>query len=158
MSAERPDQAQEAQEAPLDPLVTPELFREWRSPRFCLSNPERMNNPVWEWLIRSKLSAYQATERFLDPSALDAGPGWCFDRFGQSSTQLPHEEVPKAEEEYNVFRIKIEGIVVRYIADMHSIQMTAEGDLPQGSVQALASDLAGKMSALENTPYESKQL
>jgi hypothetical protein len=375
MSAKQPGQAQEAQEAPLEPPVTPELFREWRSPRFCFSNPERMNNPVWEWLIRSKLSAYQATERFLGPPASDAGPGWCFDRFGQSSTQLPdgrtvlisgehedsydpdfdiyndvvivhpdgkidifgyprevfpptdfhtatfagnriiiignlgypderkpgitpvlaldlelfviskvgtvgvppgwlhrhssvlsedgasilirqgqldrggagtslieniddwklhladwrwerltqrrwqrwevmrkdrhpnhlwdiqqalwsrrlgwnkcfrdqmeeltqkfgmppdldlaanlfrpslpHEEVPKVEEEYNVFRIKIEGIVVRYVADMHSIQMTAEGDLPQSSVQALASDLAGKMSALENTPYEPKQI
>ena len=47
-----------------------------------------MNNPVWEWLVKSKLSAYAATEKFNAPSAFDAGPGWCFDRFGQTSTSL----------------------------------------------------------------------
>src|SRR5256885_12843446 len=88
MSADRPDQGPAAQEAQLDPVVTPELFREWRSPRFGQSNPERMNNPIWEWLIRSGFDAYSATERFNGPSALGAGPGWCFNRFGQSSTQL----------------------------------------------------------------------
>ena len=48
-----------------------------------------MNNPVWEWLARSRLGAYAANERFRGPSALDAGPGWCFARFGQSATDLP---------------------------------------------------------------------
>lgn len=69
--------------------VTPDLFRRWRTPRFGRTNPERMNNPVWEWLIKSRLSAYVADQKFNVPSALDAGPGWCFDRFGQSSTALP---------------------------------------------------------------------
>jgi len=71
---------------------------------------------------------------------------------------IPHEEVPKADEDYKVFRIKVDGIVIRYVADMYSIQMTAEGDLLEAYVQALASDLVVKMSALENTPCESKQL
>lgn len=71
------------------PAVTRELFLKWRSPRFGTANPERMNNPVWEWLVRSKLDAYQATQRLRGPSALKAGPGWCFQRFGQSSTTLP---------------------------------------------------------------------
>lgn len=72
-----------------DPLVTPELFREWRSPRYGLTNPERMNNPVWEWLIRARITAFQATERLSGPCASDAGPGWSFERFGQSTTELP---------------------------------------------------------------------
>jgi hypothetical protein len=88
LSEEQTGQGQEAHETPLDPAVTPELFREWRSPRFGQANPERMNNPVWEWLIRSKLNAYTATKRLSGPSASDAAPGWCFDRFGQSSTCL----------------------------------------------------------------------
>jgi hypothetical protein len=46
----------------LDPAVTPELFREWRSPRLGRSNPERVNNPVWEWLITTKLNAYSANQ------------------------------------------------------------------------------------------------
>src|SRR4029434_3018579 len=72
----------------IDPAVTPELFREWRSPRVGRSNPERMNNPVWEWLIRSGLNAWKATDLLHGPSPRVAGPDWCFDRFGQSSTEL----------------------------------------------------------------------
>lgn len=78
---------------PLDPAVTRELFLKWRSPHFGTSNPERMNNPVWKWLVKSRISAYQATERLKGPSAMDTGPGWCFDRFGQSSNQLPDGRV-----------------------------------------------------------------
>ncbi len=370
-SDEKPD----AQGEHLDAAVTPELFREWRSPRFGQFNPERMNNPVWEWLVRSNLNAYLATEQFNGPSAEDAGPGWCFDRFGQSSTllsdgrtvliagehedhydpdfyiyndvvvrhpddtidifgysrgvfpptdfhtatlvgsliiiignlgypeerkpgttpvlildldtfaisqvvcsgtppgwlhrhtaslsedrasiliqhgeldrgdedtwlveniddwrlhladwrwepvterrwqrwevrrtdrkpnhmwdiqqalwsrnvgwrkqlreqmeqltvecgvradldlaarlyrpRIPHEEMPKIEDKYNVFRIKVDGITVRFVEHPYSVQMTVEGDLPHSSVEALASDLLEKISALENTPCELKRL
>jgi hypothetical protein len=34
------------------------------------------------------MNAYQANQLFKGPSALDAGPGWCFDRFGQTTTVL----------------------------------------------------------------------
>src|SRR5436309_2998193 len=69
--------------------IARELFVEWRSPRFGDANPSVLTNPVWEWLIRTPRSAYQATELLGGPSALDAGPGWCFDRFGQTTTVLP---------------------------------------------------------------------
>lgn len=72
-----------------DPAVTPATFLEWRSPRYGRANPEQMNNRVWEWLIRSRISAYQAGEKLGGPSPCVAGPGWCFDRFGQSTTELP---------------------------------------------------------------------
>ncbi len=85
------DTAEDA--APLDPAVTKELFLKWRSPRFGTSNPERLDNPVWEWLVKCRTSAYQATQWFKGPSAIDAGPGWCFDRFGQSTNQLPDGRV-----------------------------------------------------------------
>jgi hypothetical protein len=74
---------------PPDPGITPQLFREWRSPRHGSANPERMNNRAWEWLVRSRVNAFQATQQFDGPSALEAGPGWCFQRFGQSKTRLP---------------------------------------------------------------------
>jgi hypothetical protein len=82
-----------SREVPLDPAVTRKLFREWRSPRFGRFNPERMNNPVWEWIIRCQLSAYGVSQRLKGPSAFNAGPGWCFQRFGQSSTSLPDGRV-----------------------------------------------------------------
>ncbi len=48
-----------------------------------------MNNPLWEWLIESGLDAYSANEACNGPSSIDAGPMWCFQRYGQSTTQLP---------------------------------------------------------------------
>lgn len=71
-----------------DASVTAELFKAWRSPRSGRTNPERMNNPVWEWLIRTRLGAHWANEEF-SPSSRAAGPCWCFLRFGQTKTRLP---------------------------------------------------------------------
>ncbi|HXT10504.1 MAG TPA: hypothetical protein VN873_03000 [Candidatus Angelobacter sp.] len=85
---EQHDDIDESSASSAGPAITPELFLFWRSPRFGSANPEPMSNPVWEWLARSKLSAYQANERMGVPSPFRAGPGWCFERFGQSSTQL----------------------------------------------------------------------
>jgi hypothetical protein len=66
------------------------LFMQWRTPRYGESNPTRMDNKVWEWLIKSKISAYQANEKIKsDISPFGDGATWCFDRFGQSETQLP---------------------------------------------------------------------
>jgi len=40
----------------VDPVVTRDLFLQWRTPRFGRANPQRMNNPLLEWLIRSHLA------------------------------------------------------------------------------------------------------
>lgn len=68
--------------------VTPELFREWRSPRFGNDNPQKIKSKVWEWLVHSKLSGYASAQMMDAPSAIKAGPTWSFDRFGQSVTEL----------------------------------------------------------------------
>lgn len=73
----------------VDPAVTRKLFETWRSPRFGSCNPTRMNNPVWDWLVRTRATAYTAAEKFEYKAAEEAGPGWCFNRFGQSATHLP---------------------------------------------------------------------
>lgn len=69
--------------------VTPELYAQWRSARRCDSHAAIMNNPVWDWLIRTRISAYTANRHFGGPDSCLAGPAWCFDRFGQSRTVLP---------------------------------------------------------------------
>ncbi|ELS05021.1 hypothetical protein Xen7305DRAFT_00047600 [Xenococcus sp. PCC 7305] len=69
--------------------VTPALFLEWRTPRFGDQNPTKIQSQVWEWLVHSKLSGYQSTQKLNGPSAFDAGATWSFDRFGQSVTELP---------------------------------------------------------------------
>ncbi len=69
--------------------ITPDVYAAWRAPKCGAANPERMNNPLWEWLVRTGIDAYTATETFGGPSPFDAGPGWCFERMGQSCTVLP---------------------------------------------------------------------
>ena len=69
--------------------VTTELYDAWRVPRFGDRNPTQMSNSVWDWLIRTKQSAYAASEMFNRSSVVSDGPSWCFDRYGQSCTELP---------------------------------------------------------------------
>lgn len=73
----------------VDIPITREMYLEWRSPREAQANPTLMNNPVWQWLVRSRMNAWQVNEKFSGPSAFKAGPTWCCDRFGQSETILP---------------------------------------------------------------------
>jgi hypothetical protein len=71
---------------------------------------------------------------------------------------VAHEELARAEDEYNIRRIKIESVVVRYVEAMDSIQMTVEGELPQRTLDVLIRDLRDKLSALENAPCEAIRL
>ncbi|MCA8956166.1 MAG: hypothetical protein KDC87_08830 [Planctomycetes bacterium] len=70
-----------------------ELFLSQRAPRRGRKNPERFDMPVWAWLVERGVSAYTVNQEFAGPSAFDAGPGWCFDRFGCSRTELPDGRV-----------------------------------------------------------------
>lgn len=74
--------------------ITPEIVAQWWKPRFGSRNPERMNNPLWEWLVRTRVEAYAAADRFGYPETSQydenfLGPAWCFARMGQSVTPLP---------------------------------------------------------------------
>ena len=68
--------------------ISKKEYLKWRSPIFGDDNPAVMTNKVWEWLILTKISAYQAEEEMEGPGSFDYGPVWCFDRFGQSFTRL----------------------------------------------------------------------
>ncbi|WAS94572.1 hypothetical protein [Nannocystis punicea] len=83
------DGEEEVAAEPTPPPFGREEFLEWRSPRYGATNPERLTNPVWAWLVDAGINAWAANKRFDGPSALGAGPGWCFDRFGRSTTALP---------------------------------------------------------------------
>jgi hypothetical protein len=73
------------------PVVRPsaEHFFAWRSPRMGVTNPTVMNSPVWEWLVRTGLGAYAATEAMPGPHPDTDTAGWSFRRFGRSTTVLP---------------------------------------------------------------------
>ena len=73
--------------------VTKDLFAQWRSARRGKQQAERMDNPVWEWMLREEVGTYSATQHFQLGSAFDLGPGWCSQRYGQSETLLPDGRV-----------------------------------------------------------------
>jgi hypothetical protein len=70
--------------------VSVEEFQRFRSRRFGTKNPEKMNNPFWEGMIRSGMNAYQAVVKVEGKRnyAERNNPIWCADRFGQSLTFL----------------------------------------------------------------------
>lgn len=75
------------------PAISNEEFLYWRSPRAVTKSPTRLDNPLWHWLVRTRHSGYSANEAMHGPSSFDAGPVWCFDRFGKSETALPDGRV-----------------------------------------------------------------
>jgi hypothetical protein len=71
------------------PLIPDAEFLAWRSPQVGQTNPTDLTNPWWTWLVRTRMNGYQANKLWDGPSSFDAGPVWCFDRFGQTTTTLP---------------------------------------------------------------------
>lgn len=75
------------------PDIGRDEFLAWRSPRTEAGGPTLLNNRLWQWLVRTRHNGYVANETFKGPSPFEAGPMWCFDRFGQSETLLPDGRV-----------------------------------------------------------------
>src|SRR6266436_5266649 len=94
--------------------ITQELFEAQRDPWSGTSNPERMRNDFWEWMIRgdqggldgspvsagapvltreglpkAPFGAYHARKHFKVSVDRCDGPIWTFDRMGASRTELP---------------------------------------------------------------------
>jgi ankyrin repeat protein len=83
--------------------VSEEEFRRARTRVFGASNPERMQEPFWEGMIRAGISAFEAAASF-DPGAPHPGsPVWCAMRFGQSITFLPDGRVVQIGGEHEDF-------------------------------------------------------
>ncbi len=76
-------------QADLEPDFSRETFLEWRRPRSGTENPTRVHSPVWEWFVRTGLSAYSGNDKFQGPSSFGFEPCWCNDRMGQRAVDLP---------------------------------------------------------------------
>jgi Ankyrin repeats (3 copies) len=68
--------------------LTIDDFHIGRTQRFGESNPEKIEDPFWEGMIRAGVAATTATHWFLEKSHLGVCPVWCAQRFGQSRTLL----------------------------------------------------------------------
>ncbi|HWD41400.1 MAG TPA: hypothetical protein VG944_21325 [Fimbriimonas sp.] len=78
-----------------DPLdaITAEQFKRFRNVRRGTQNPEPMNNPFWEAMIRSGGFGWTACEHFgVDPQTKDR-PVWSFNRHGMSRTILDDDSL-----------------------------------------------------------------
>ncbi|MCW1922382.1 ankyrin repeat domain-containing protein [Luteolibacter arcticus] len=64
-------------------------YQEGRSRRFGNANPERMDLPFWNAMVRNGWTGYQAAKQFGDNSYDRDDPVWCHHRFGMSLTPLP---------------------------------------------------------------------
>lgn len=71
-----------------DVHLSADVYRRNRHRIFGKRNPERMNNDFWDLMVRTRMSAYAGASNF-DDGGCDRGAVWCFERFGQSITQLP---------------------------------------------------------------------
>jgi ankyrin repeat protein len=94
-------------------------YQQNRSRRFGHSNPERMNNPFWDAMIRTRTSAYSAAARFGE-SGCQRDAVWCFGRFGQSFTRLSdgrYVEIAGEHEDYYDPDFCIYNDVVVYAGD-----------------------------------------
>jgi hypothetical protein len=100
------------------------------------------------------------TEEFDIPSLQqELGRGPDLDLFARLyKPPVRHEELAKLEDEFNVHRIRIEAVIVRYVEEMDSVQMTVEGELPQKILDTLTRDLIEKLAGLENAVCELIQL
>lgn len=70
------------------PEVSPDVFHAWRAPRFGSENPTRHDNPLWASLVRDRINAWAVNERYGYERTRHSGPTWCFDRFGQTMTEV----------------------------------------------------------------------
>ena len=64
-------------------------FNHWRNPRRGNSNPQRMDNPFWNWCVKTRHSAYDGNLKFNGADPVTSGPCWTFDRMGQAKVSLP---------------------------------------------------------------------
>ncbi len=69
--------------------VTLSDYRQHKTPEFGTQNPQRMDFPFWQDMIRTGGNAYSARVRFQDKAFASPGAVWCYDRFGTSLTPLP---------------------------------------------------------------------
>jgi ankyrin repeat protein len=70
-------------------LVSLDDYLRGRYRRFGSSNPELMNVPFWDAMIRSGVNAWSATQHFREHATEPDKPVWCADRYGQSLTFIP---------------------------------------------------------------------
>jgi len=72
--------------------VADDEFRRAHTRRFGAANPELLQEPFWEAMIRAGAGGFEGGRKF-DADPTKTGPTWSAQRFGQSTTPLPDGRV-----------------------------------------------------------------
>ena len=83
-------------------LATQQDYAKGRERHFGKNNPELMNFPFWQAMIRCRKTAYTARLAFNDTDDM-SHPVWCYDRFGSTLTSLPDGRVVEIGGEHEDF-------------------------------------------------------
>jgi hypothetical protein len=70
---------------------------------------------------------------------------------------MDHEPVAGSED-FGVHRIRVNGVIIRYEEDLHGIEVTFEGGLPQKVINAVLKDLEAKLTRLERSPCSANRV
>ncbi len=67
-----------------------------------IENPEKVDEPFWNAMVRSGASAYDARRKFNEEEH-EGGAVWCYTRFGKSITTLPNGRIVEIGGEHEDF-------------------------------------------------------
>ncbi len=73
--------------------ISPETYLEHCKRRFGDANPERIANPIWEWMVRERHNPYVARkalglETDFGGCMIARNPDWCFQRMGMPVVKM----------------------------------------------------------------------
>ena len=66
---------------------------------------------------------------------------------------VPHEVGPRACDEYDVHRVIVDGVTVRYVEKVGTVRVVIEGALPADVQAAIVEDVRHKLEVIEAMPY-----
>ena len=67
---------------------------------------------------------------------------------------MPHTEGPRARDEYDVHRVIVDGVTVRYVETVVGmVRVVIEGELPANVQAAIIDDVRHKLEVIEAKPY-----
>jgi len=147
-----------------------ERLTERRWTQFYIGRADRRPNQLWRvnslWTLRGGRWAAEHRESMetmirgqIEELTAAYGVAPDVELFGALfRPSIPHEQLPDVETEFGARRIKVDGVVVRYVEEANVIHMIVEGELPASVVGTLVADLRSKLARLENTEYVVRQL
>lgn len=83
-------------------IATAQEYQAAKYPRAGKENPEKVEEPFWNAMVRSGASAFDARSKFNEEEH-EGGAVWCYTRYGKSITTLPNGRIVEIGGEHEDF-------------------------------------------------------